>query len=181
MQKAHKVYIVYIFLSSMAKNLYQKIMLGFTASVVSFTLQGDNLLPQYSVNRIPSLDTCAASNECCTVETDAAETGFLRTCTSTTICAAIKKLEDGFKEACKLSTYPKNDLLLEWIKRERDTQFQKDGSYFVCEDWSCSEIEICNHNQCYIEYLGEISFILPCEPVFTYEMWKRVRQLERSN
>ena len=162
----------------MTGRLYEKIVFGFTtAVVVGFALQGYYLYPEHEKDRTQSSDVYTATTAS---ESYTADTEFIRTCTSTTICASIKKLENGFKEVCELSSNPKNDLLLEWIKRERDSQFFNDGSYFVCEDWNCKEVKFCSEDQCY--YFGntaQISLFFPCEPAFTYEMWGKKREWER--
>lgn len=119
----------------------------------------------------PHLTVCTATAalDCSSSVED--NTSFSRTCTSSTICSEIQKLENGFREACALSSAPHNDLLLTLIKKERNQVLKNDGSYVLCEDWNCIKSQKCHHDDCVSCGKAEVKQ-KPCTFLFPEQFWR---------
>lgn len=119
----------------------------------------------------PDLNVCSSTAALDCAETFPEEDLFPRTCTSTTICTKLEKVERAYQEACTLSSAPHNDLLLTIIKKERDQLLRDDGSYVLCEDWNCIKTQKCYHDDCVSCGKAEVKQ-KPCTFLFPEQFWR---------
>lgn len=119
----------------------------------------------------PTLNVCTATAalDCSYSVEDTVS--FPRTCTSSTICTEIQKVEENFTKACALSSAPDNDLLLKILEKERNQLLRDDGSYVLCEKWECSSITKCYQEDCVSCGTAEIK-TAPCTFLFPEYYWR---------